>query len=159
MIDVASLADIKRELNTYNQSQLLETCLRIIKFKKDNKELATYLLFAAGEEAEYIKEINTTTSDGMMLAKSKPLYQQRKTLAKVLRLVNKYARYSGKKETHIELLLHYTERLIDIFDIKLSHIASLLHRNVKRITAMIATLHPELQYDYGQRLNLLIERV
>lgn len=152
MIDIAGLAEIKKELKSYSQPQLLEACLRIIKFKKDNKELATYLLFAASNEAEFIKEVNTATSDEMVLAKGRQTNHQRKMLAKVLRLVNKYGRYSGKKETQTELLLHYTEELVDYFDARKTHIEMLLQRNVKRITTLIAGLHPELQYDYQQRL-------
>ena len=51
----ASLADIKRELKGRSPEEVLAICLRLGRFKKDNKELLTYLLFEAGDEAGYVQ--------------------------------------------------------------------------------------------------------
>ena len=40
----ASLRDIKSELQFKSKDELMELCLLMTKFKKDNKELLTYLL-------------------------------------------------------------------------------------------------------------------
>lgn len=49
----ASLNELKNELNTLPPLQLLDICLHLAKYKKDNKELITYLLFEAQNEAAY----------------------------------------------------------------------------------------------------------
>ena len=53
---IASLSEIKRELNERTPEELKAFCLRIAKFRKDNKELLNYLLFEAYDEENY-KEV------------------------------------------------------------------------------------------------------
>ena len=51
----ATIQEIKQELATVKPAQLMSLCLRLAKFKKENKELLTYLLFEAGDEAGYLR--------------------------------------------------------------------------------------------------------
>ena len=46
----ASLKEIKTELENVSPALLLELCLKVTKFKKENKELLTYLLFEEHDE-------------------------------------------------------------------------------------------------------------
>ena len=46
----ASVHEIKQELLTLKPAELVELCLRLAKFKKENKELLNYLLFEAQDE-------------------------------------------------------------------------------------------------------------
>lgn len=55
----ASLKEIKTELNQRSTQELLELCLRLSKFKKENKELLTYLLFESEDEEAFIQSIKT----------------------------------------------------------------------------------------------------
>lgn len=61
----ASLAEIKRELKQRSPEELLTICLRLGRFKKENKELLTYLLFEAGDELSYIKLLKEDIDDMM----------------------------------------------------------------------------------------------
>ena len=54
----ATIHEIKQELVTLKPAALSELCLRLAKFKKENKELLTYLLFEAHNETEYVKSVN-----------------------------------------------------------------------------------------------------
>ena len=54
---VASISEIKRELEGKKNYELAEYCLRLSKFKKENKELLTFLLFEAGDINSYIEAI------------------------------------------------------------------------------------------------------
>ena len=49
----ATIQEIKQELATIKPNRLAELCLRLARFKKENKELLTYLLFEAHNEQEY----------------------------------------------------------------------------------------------------------
>jgi hypothetical protein len=53
----ATLKEVKTELNYKSHSELLEICLRLSRFKKENKELLTYLLFEISDEEKYIESI------------------------------------------------------------------------------------------------------
>ena len=47
-----TLKEIKQELNALSKEEVQELCLRLSRFKKENKELLAYLLFESKDEAE-----------------------------------------------------------------------------------------------------------
>ena len=53
----ASIADIKKELKEKSISELIELNLRLTRFKKDNKELLSYLLFEQHDWPAYVQSI------------------------------------------------------------------------------------------------------
>ena len=53
----AGIKAIKEELKNLDREELSELCLSLSKFKKENKELLTYLLFEADDENYFIKGI------------------------------------------------------------------------------------------------------
>ena len=53
-MQTATIAKLKRELKFKSEEELKELCLLLAKFKKDNKELLTYLLFERGDEDAFI---------------------------------------------------------------------------------------------------------
>lgn len=50
----ATVSEIKKELNYRSTDELMELCLRLARFKKENKELLTYLLFESEDEEAFI---------------------------------------------------------------------------------------------------------
>ena len=50
----ASLSDVKNELSHLDKNELTELCLRLARYKKENKELLSCLLFDANDEENYI---------------------------------------------------------------------------------------------------------
>ena len=53
----ATVKEIKTELTHRSTQELIELCLRLSRFKKENKELLTYLLFESTHEEGYIESI------------------------------------------------------------------------------------------------------
>ena len=47
------LSDLKKVLLVLNTTELTEICLRLAKYKKENKELLAYLLFDANEPMNF----------------------------------------------------------------------------------------------------------
>src|SRR5438105_4488438 len=103
----ASLNELQKELATLPLKQVLEICSRLIKYKKENKELLTYLLFEARDEESYIKNIKNEIDFQFREMNRSNLYLAKKSLRKILRMINKFIRYSGEKQTEIELRIHY----------------------------------------------------
>ena len=75
--------------------------------KKENKELLTYLLFEAHDEEMYINSVKEYIVDLFEAVNTKSFFYIRKSVRKILTLTKKYIRYSKKKETEIQLLLHF----------------------------------------------------
>ena len=53
----ASLKEIKTELENVPPALLLDLCLKLTKFKKEHKELLTYILFEAHDEKSYVASV------------------------------------------------------------------------------------------------------
>src|SRR4051812_6379894 len=101
----ASVKELKNELEYLDLKQLVTITLRLAKFKKENKELLTYLLFEAANEPEYIINVKQLLHVMFTEVNIKNLYFTRKNLRRIVRAANRYIRYSGEATTEIEVLL------------------------------------------------------
>lgn len=156
-METASLANIKKELKNLPPEELQTIVARLAKYKKENKELLSYLLFEAYNEDEYIRQVKEEIDLQFLSLNRSSFYLAKKTLRKVLRTTNKYIRYSGKKETEIELLLYFCKKMkTSRLNYKQSRVVFNMYINqVKRIQKVISMLHEDLQYDYREELEAL----
>tara|TARA_R110002050_G_scaffold97971_2_gene203646 strand:+ start:37744 stop:38214 length:471 start_codon:yes stop_codon:yes gene_type:complete len=150
-----SVVTIKKELQHLSSNELMELCLRLSRFKKENKELLTYLLFQSTDEDNYIQTIKIYMNGEFELINRDSYFYIRKSVRKILRNVKKYIRYSLKKETEVELLLYFCEKLKHFKPtIKRStQLQNMYDRQILLSKKIIASLHEDLQYDY----NLILE--
>jgi hypothetical protein len=150
----ASIQQIKQELISKPPAQLLETCLRIAKFKKENKELLSYLLFYENDERSFIDDVKQEMDDLFDEINRSHLYYAKKSLRKILRIINKYCRYSPHTETEIELRLHFCSTLKNsgISLRKEKQIFKMYTGQLLKIKKSISSLHEDLQYDFEKML-------
>ena len=155
----ATIQEIKQELKSLSASELAEMCLRLAKFKKDNKELLTYLLFEASDEATYIGNVKKEIDDEFEALPKPNLYLTKKSLRKVLRNTAKQVRYTGSPQAEVELLTYFCRKIRSSkIPIKDSPVLTNLYRQqLKKVRGVIATMHEDLQYDYLRALNGLEE--
>ena len=150
----ATVHELKQELSTKKVSELTELCLRLAKFKKENKELLTYLLYEAHHEQEFVTGVKQEMENEFAAINRSNLYYARKSLRKIVRIVNKYSRYSGIKETELEFRLHFCQ-LVKISGIpidKNSVISNLYASQLKKSGELLESLHEDLQYDFRRKL-------
>jgi len=150
-----SVVTIRKELKHLSSDELAELCLRLSRFKKENKELLTYLLFESHDEAGYIESVKTYMDEEFERINRASYFYIRKSVRKILRNVKKYVRYSQKKETEVELLLYFCKLLKDFKpSIKRStQLHNMYNRQLLLAKKIISGLHEDLQYDY----NLMLE--
>ncbi|MDC6361876.1 MULTISPECIES: hypothetical protein [Flavobacteriaceae] len=147
----ATIAQLKKELQYRPQDEVLQLCLRLARFKKENKELLTYLLFEAHDESGYVESIKLEVDELFAEINTKSFFYIKKSVRKILRTIKKYSRYSNKKETEVELLLYFCEKL-NTFSPSIHHntaLHNLYNRQLEYINKKLPTLHEDLQYDYG----------
>lgn len=150
----ATVAQLKKELQYRESHELLTLCLRLARFKLENKELLTYLLFESDDEANYISTIKTVLDEQFEEVNTSSYYFIKKSVRKILRGLRKYIRYSGKKDTEVELLLYFCQKLKRFHPpIKNNRmLLNLYERQLATLGKKISGLHEDLQYDYGQEL-------
>ena len=151
----ASIQEIKQELRSLSPARLSELCLRLAKFKKDNKELLTYLLFESDDEAAYIDNVKKEMDEEFTGLPKPNLYLTKKSLRKVLRTTAKQIRYTASPQAEAELLTYFCRKLLDSrISFRDSPVLLNLYRQqLKKIRAVIATLHEDLQYDFLRNLQ------
>jgi len=86
----ASIAQLKKELVKLDHGELLEACLRLARFKKDNKELLTYVLFLSQNESAFVNSICDEIDEQFSLTPN----AHKKTLRKLIRWINKCMRFT-----------------------------------------------------------------
>jgi hypothetical protein len=160
MMNVSSygLQDIKKELQHQSSLQIADLCLRLARYKKENKELLAYLLFEANDEPGFIEKVKSEI--GFMFSQlPSQSYNAAKATRKILRLIGKYVKFTGSKEVEIELWLNFVHNYIQYTDRRLSYkpLRLILTRQVQRIQAAVGKLHGDLQYDYMEAYNHLLE--
>ena len=153
----ASLKEIKTELNHRSTQELLKLCLRLSKFKKENKELLTYLLFDSSNEEAYIESIKSLIDDTFEEINTMTYYYIKKSVRKILRETKKFIRYSQNKETEIELLIYFCEKLKHLTpSIKRDKtLTNLYQRQISYIKRKLSTMHEDLQFDYTMEIDKL----
>ena len=153
----ATVKQLKDELQHLSSDKLINLCLRLSRFKKENKELLTYLLFESHNESGYIQAIKNEMDDEFEMINTNSYFYIKKSVRKILRNVKKYIRYSLNKETEIELLLYFCKKLKG-FSPSIDNNVSLTNiylRQIQTIKKKLILLHEDLQYDYQIELNLL----
>lgn len=152
------LQDIKKELQHLSSLQIAELCLRLARHKKENKELLAYLLFEADNETVFIEKVKAEI--GFMFSQL-PVrsYDAAKYLRKILRLIGKYTKFMASKEAEIDLLLNFCTNYIQYADRRTSYkpLRLILVRQIEKIRAAIGKLHEDLQFDFINDYNLVLD--
>ena len=154
----ASVNEIKQELKELNPAQLSELCLRLARFKKESKELLSFLLFEAGDTSLFSAKVKAEVDELFSLLKAeKNLYFTKKSLRKILRTVTKYSRYAASDELTAEWLLYFCTKLNDsgIPFRKSPVLVNMYQNQLKKINKLVEGMHEDMQGDYQKDLDQL----
>lgn len=151
------LSDIKKELLGRSVNELTDICLRLAKYKKENKELLNYLLFDANVPMEYAEQVKLFLLEDFK-SMQKHYYYSTKSLRKIIRLVNRYAKYTASKQVETELALWFCTNYLLFADLRTSHkpLQGLLIRQFEKISRLLPKLHEDLQFDYRNEFETVL---
>ncbi len=148
----ASVSEIKKAIQALDEKEVQDFCLRLAKFKKENKELLTYLLFEAQDENAYVESVKEEMNELFDTVPKSNVYLIKKVLRKILRIVNKQIRYSGVDETEVTLRIYFCMKMKKS-GISLQSslvISNLYYAQIKKISAALSKLDEDLQFDYAR---------
>lgn len=153
----ATVTELKKELQNLPPKKLVEITLRLAKYKKENKELLTYLLFEADDEESFVKGIKDEMDEQFAEINRSHMYYAKKSLRKILRFANKHIKYSGEKQTEVELLMHFCEKMKNsgIPYKRDTSMNNMYARQIQKIEKALEKLHEDLQSDYRDEVRLL----
>ena len=151
----ASVVELRKELEHLDKKKLKQLCLRLARFKLENKELLTYLIFESEVESSYVQSIKNQLDTLFLDINTNSYFYVKKSIRKILRRIRKFARYSNQPETEVELLLYFCLKMQDITPsiFKNKTLTNIYNRQVESAQKKTKKLHEDLQYEY----NLQIE--
>jgi hypothetical protein len=153
----ATTNELKQELMEIPPARLIELCLRLVRFKKENKELLTYLLFEAHDTEAYINGIKKEMDVQFESINIGNVYFVKKSLRKILRFNNKFIRYSNSDIVETELLIYFCLSLKKMGSTINNNLVihNIYQNQLKKIKKAIAAMHEDLQYDYLKEMESL----
>ncbi len=151
----ASLQEIKKELRNQDAASLQELCMRLAKYKKENKELLNYLLFEAHHEHTYVENVKEDIRELFKTVPSSNVYFIKKSLRKILRLVNRQIKYSGIKQTELEVRIFFCTKMKEakIPRTPGTVLFNLYEQQLKKIESAFAKLPEDIRADYDRELK------
>ncbi len=147
----ASIVELRKELEHLDKEKLKQLCLRLSRFKLENKELLTYLLFESEDESSYIQSIKNQLDTLFLDINTNNYFYVKKSVRKILRSIRKFARYSNQPETEVELLLYFCLKMQDIKPsiFKNKTLTNIYNRQIESAQKKTKKLHEDLQYEYN----------
>lgn len=150
----ASIKEIKDELKDSSKEELLEHIFRLLRFKKENKELLSYILFNADDESSFVGELRKEIAYQFEQIESSSLYYTSKSIRKILRFTKKFIRYSGRKESEAALLICFCDGMVNLKPnvLRSKTMQNLFDRQIASITRSVNGLHEDLKFDFEEDL-------
>lgn len=155
----STLSQLQKELILLEQKQVVELCLRLAKYKKENKELLSYLLFDSINEDKFIEEVKNEIDELFSNMNIDTMYFARKSVRKVLRFTNKFIKYSGREKTEIDLRIYFCLRFksSNISIRKSETLTNLYFNQVEKVKKIVSKLHEDIQFDYAKEIESIGE--
>jgi hypothetical protein len=152
-----TVKELSQELTYRTPKELRELCLRLSRFKKENKELLTYLLFESSNELSFVEGVKKEMDEEFDNINRTSYYYIRKSLRKILKNTRKYIRYSQKKQTEVDLLLYFCTKMKKLSPPinRNTALMNLYNRQIDTIIKKVSLLHEDLRHDYGIELGEL----
>jgi hypothetical protein len=154
-----TVKELNKELLERTPKELRDLCLRLARFKKENKELLTYLLFESTDETHYVESVKEEIGQQLKEVNRKSYYFIKKGLRRILTNTRKYIRFSQNKKTEVDLLIWYCSRLQKFTPSinKNTALRNLYARQCAEIKEKLSSLHEDLQFDYEPELKALMQ--
>jgi hypothetical protein len=116
------------------------------------------LLFEAIDEKNYVDGIKKEIDEQFEGMNKSNSYYAKKTLRKILRFTNRFIKYSGSKQTEVDLLIYFCLKMkrsgLPIHSNTV--LSNLYQRQTQKIKKSLSTLHEDLQFDYHDDLESLV---
>jgi hypothetical protein len=157
----ASVKEIRDELAALPHRELVGLLQRLARFKQENKELLTYLLFESKDLDGYLAAVRQEMLEAMLDIRPRQAWLAKKTIRKTLRIAVKHVRLSASRQAEADLLLHFLRLVVDSgIDLSANPVVlNLCHAQARKARSAIEALHEDLQFEYrmdSERLEALL---
>ena len=158
-MEIAGLAEIRKELIHQSPDELIELVLRLARFRQDNKALTGYWLFNRQDPNQFLQQVHIALEDGFRTLNFSSGYWVKKGLRKWQRQVNLYGRICGEAWMQADMQSYYVwiclraqSRLAEPL-----YLASLVAAAEKKRLSFVKKLDADLQHDLQRQFERWIK--
>ena len=157
MLQVPSLATLKKDLKFLSESETQDLLIDLIKFSRENKAYLFFKLYEKDNPGMYVEMIEEVLEEEFDKARVTHAYYAKKSLQTIRRKMNKLLKLSKNKADQAEVILFFCEQVKDLGFLKHRNpvINNIYESQKAKITQLISKLHEDLQYDLTSRLEEL----
>ncbi len=112
IMKAASVNEIRKELETRNRAELLAFCIHLARFKKENKELLTFLIFDSDNLVTYIESVKEEIIKLFSDLNISNVYYIKKGVRKILRFINKHIKFISSKQSESEIRIQFCNCMV-----------------------------------------------
>lgn len=137
-------------------NELVELCLSLAKYKRDNKAFLGYLLFEANNKIFFTNSVKSEIDEHFQtIDPQQNLYYVKKGLRKLLRTLGKYSKFTGDKAFTADVLIYFCSKLKNsgIPYQKSPLLVNLYAQQLKKINSLVDKFHEDLKLDYIQEIE------
>ncbi len=158
---IASLANIKKELQFLPEKKLIELIVDLSKFSMDNKKFLFFKLYEKDNPKMFTEMVQEELETEFQNANTRNYHYGKKSAQGIRRKLNKLLKLSKDKPTHIELIAYYCDQLHTYGYLRFRHpvIENIYHMQLGKIEKLVNGLHEDLQYDYEMLVEKLKENL
>jgi len=152
-----SSEEIKKEIRQLSPKKLAELIMRLARFKKENKELLSYLLFFSENPQGYTDSLKLEMEEEFIDLPKASVYFTKKALRKVLRNISRQNRYMATKIANAELLVHFCKLCMNknLVSRKQPVLLKIYEQQLEKIEKLIPELEEDLQFDFRREVEKL----
>ncbi|HPI54577.1 MAG TPA: hypothetical protein PLU10_07770 [Chitinophagaceae bacterium] len=150
------LINIRKEMSSLSHKEISELCIRLIRYKKENKELADYFLFEKHQEHSYLLSAKSEIQSLFGNIQTLQPYLVKKSIRKIIRLAERYSKYAANPIIFLELYLEIMQQMREHFPQwnQLEPLVKIAQSLEKKSMRLLPKLHEDLQFDYNARLEI-----
>ncbi len=151
---IASLAEIKKELQHLSQKELITLIADLSKFSTDNKLFLYFQLYGREQSGLFTEMVQEELVRQFQTGNTQNSYYAKKSAQGIRRKLNKYHKFTKDKATQVDLIAFFCEMLVEYGYLRHRHpvIDNLYLMQVGKIERLLGQMHEDLQYDYRDKL-------
>lgn len=152
---VASLAEIKKELQHLSEKELITLIADLSKFSTDNKLFLYFQLYGREQPDLFAEMVQEELVHQFHTANTQNSYFAKKSAQGIRRKLNKYLKFSKDKAVQVDLIVFFCEMLAEYGYLKHRHpvIENLYLMQVGKVERLLNNMHEDLQFDYQDKLK------
>ncbi len=139
----------KKEITKLDAKTLADICIKLAKYKTENKEFLNYLLFHSYDNQPYIDELKLEINNTFSALKFND-YAHFKLIKVLLLRINKHLKFIGDKNQEAEIVAQFCNTFMANVSVRSYYngLIQILFRQFVRLQKIVGKLDEDLQFDY-----------